>query len=149
MLSDLTPFLWEIPGSSSAWHELNSEQLHRVMKETTQRVTHEIEAILSNWPPPLPSECQNSPPQQQPLMSNSRPPGHVNESNNNGVCRGGWMLMSLFAIDTLPRERVFLLVTQAYSDKVKKIRVLPTGVEPMTFRLVLRMLYHWATGDSW
>ena len=29
---------------------------------------------------------------------------------------------------------VFLLVTQAYSDKVKKIRVLPTGVEPMTFR---------------
>ena len=37
---------------------------------------------------------------------------------------------------------VFLLVTQAYSDKVKKIRVLPTGVEPMTFRLVLRMLYH-------
>ena len=46
---------------------------------------------------------------------------------------------------------VFLLVTQAYSDKVKKkkIRVLPTEVEPMTFRLVLRMLYHWATGDSW
>ena len=37
---------------------------------------------------------------------------------------------------------VFLLVTQAYSDKVKKIRVLPTGVEPVTFRLVLRMLYH-------
>ena len=37
---------------------------------------------------------------------------------------------------------VFLLVTQAYSDKVKKIRVLPTGVEPMTFRLVLQMLYH-------
>ena len=36
----------------------------------------------------------------------------------------------------------FLSVTQAYSDKVKKIRVLPTGVEPMTFRLVLRMLYH-------
>ena len=38
---------------------------------------------------------------------------------------------------------VFLLVTQAYSDKVKKkIRVLPTGVEPITFRLVLRMHYH-------
>ena len=30
----------------------------------------------------------------------------------------------------------------------KKFRVLPTGVEPMTFRLVLRMLYHWAIGDS-
>ena len=31
----------------------------------------------------------------------------------------------------------------------KEIRVLPTGVEPMTFRLLVRMLYHWATaGDS-
>ena len=31
----------------------------------------------------------------------------------------------------------------------KKIRVLPTGVEPMTFWLVLRMLCHCAIGDSW
>ena len=36
---------------------------------------------------------------------------------------------------------VFLLVTQAYSDKVKKIRVLPTGVEPMTFRLQSNLDY--------
>ena len=46
------------------------------------------------------------------------------------------------SITLISEYDVFLLVTQAYSDKVKKIRVLPTGVEPMTFRLVLRMLYH-------
>ena len=39
------------------------------------------------------------------------------------------------------KDEIFQLVTQAYSEK-KKFRVLPTGVEPMTFRLVLRMLYH-------
>ena len=31
----------------------------------------------------------------------------------------------------------------------KEIRVLLSGVEPKTFRLLVRMLYHWATGDSW
>ena len=31
----------------------------------------------------------------------------------------------------------------------KKFRVLPTGVEPTIFRLLVRTLYHWATGDSW
>ena len=31
----------------------------------------------------------------------------------------------------------------------KKFRVLPTGVEPTTFRLPVRTLCHWATGDSW
>ena len=31
----------------------------------------------------------------------------------------------------------------------RKIRVLPTGVEAMTFRLLVRMLYHWAIWDSW
>ena len=45
------------------------------------------------------------------------------------------------------KDVIFQLVTQAYSGK--NFRVLPTGVEPMTLRLVLRMLYHWAIGDSW
>ena len=31
----------------------------------------------------------------------------------------------------------------------KEIRVLLSGVEPKTSRLLVRMLYHWATGDSW
>ena len=31
----------------------------------------------------------------------------------------------------------------------KEIRLLLSGVEPKTFRLLVRMLYHWATGDSW
>ena len=31
----------------------------------------------------------------------------------------------------------------------KKIRVLLSGVEPKTFRLLVQLLYHWATGDSW
>ena len=30
-----------------------------------------------------------------------------------------------------------------------EIPVLLPGVEPMTFWLIVRMLYHWATGDSW
>ena len=30
-----------------------------------------------------------------------------------------------------------------------KLRVLLTGVEPMTFWLLVQMLYHWVTGDSW
>ena len=33
-------------------------------------------------------------------------------------------------------------MTQTYSEK--KIPVLPTGVEPKTFPLLVRMLYHWA-----
>ena len=33
-------------------------------------------------------------------------------------------------------------------DSEKKIRVFPTGVEPMTFWLLVQILYHWATGDS-
>ena len=31
----------------------------------------------------------------------------------------------------------------------KKIRALRSRVEPKTFRLLVRMLYHRATGDSW
>ena len=31
----------------------------------------------------------------------------------------------------------------------KRMRVLLSGVEPKTFRLLVRMLYHWVTGDSW
>ena len=31
----------------------------------------------------------------------------------------------------------------------KNIRVLLSGVEPKSFRLLVRMLYHLATGDSW
>ena len=31
----------------------------------------------------------------------------------------------------------------------ENIRVLPVGVEPMTFRLPVQMLYHGATGESW
>ena len=31
----------------------------------------------------------------------------------------------------------------------EKTQVLPTGVEPVTFWLLVQMLYHWATGDSW
>lgn len=30
-----------------------------------------------------------------------------------------------------------------------KIQVLPTGVDPMTFRLLVRMLFGCAVGDSW
>ena len=31
----------------------------------------------------------------------------------------------------------------------EKIRELLSRVEPKTFRLLVRMLYHWAKGDSW
>ena len=31
----------------------------------------------------------------------------------------------------------------------ENIRVLPVGVEPMTFRLLVHTLYHRATGESW
>ena len=31
----------------------------------------------------------------------------------------------------------------------KENRLLLSGVEPKTFRLLVRMLYHWATGDPW
>ena len=46
-----------------------------------------------------------------------------------------------FIIKFEVKDDVYQTVTQAYSEKIK-IRVLPTGVEPMTFRLLLRMLYH-------
>ena len=46
------------------------------------------------------------------------------------------------------------LVTRAYSEKGKKLTEFSTGVKPMTFQLLVQMLYHWATlhdciGDSW
>ena len=41
---------------------------------------------------------------------------------------------------------IFFLVTDA-GILGKKFRVLPTGVEPTTFRLLVRTLYHCATGD--
>ena len=48
-------------------------------------------------------------------------------------------IAKIFANRSRIEYDVFLLVTQAYSDKVKKIRVLPIGVEPMTFRLDLEL----------
>lgn len=38
------------------------------------------------------------------------------------------------------KDVFFHSITQAYSEK--KIRVIPTGVEPMTLRLLVQMLYH-------
>ena len=38
------------------------------------------------------------------------------------------------------------------NKRKKEIQVLVqvlSGVEPNTFRLLVRMLYHWATGDLW
>ena len=51
-------------------------------------------------------------------------------------------------------EKHFLVRMMCYSRKwhrytrKKEIRLLLSGVEPKTFRLLVRMLYHWATGDS-
>ena len=46
------------------------------------------------------------------------------------------------------KDVLILLVVTPVTRK-KKTRVLPTGVEPMTFWLLVQMLYHRATGDSW
>ena len=45
------------------------------------------------------------------------------------------------------RKMIFL--SQWHSQLERIIWVLPTKVEPMTFWLLVQMLYHWATGDSW
>ena len=55
------------------------------------------------------------------------------------MCKGPF----LFTFTAVPtkcflKDEIFRLVTQAYSEKKKKkFRVIPTGVEPMTFLLVL------------
>ena len=36
-----------------------------------------------------------------------------------------------------------------FSQGKKKVRMIATGVEPMTIRLLARMLYHRAMGDLW
>ena len=41
---------------------------------------------------------------------------------------------------------MYQLVTQAYAKK--KIRLLLSRVEPITFRLQVRILYYWAIGDK-
>ena len=41
-----------------------------------------------------------------------------------------------------------VLVSKWHRYTRKKIRVLLSGVEPKSFRFLVRMLYHWATGDS-
>ena len=42
---------------------------------------------------------------------------------------------------------VLFKVTQAYSEKNPSAPI--TSRTYKTFRLLVRMLYHWATGDSW
>ena len=50
----------------------------------------------------------------------------------------------------LDNDVIIQWVIRACTLGKKEIRVLLTGVEPIkTFRLLVRMLYHLATGDSW
>ena len=49
--------------------------------------------------------------------------------------------MANFKPGEYEKDVFILLVTQVTR---KKIWVLPTGVEPMTFWLLVQMLYHWA-----
>ena len=46
----------------------------------------------------------------------------------------------IIIIIIIENDVLFQKVTQAYSEK--KIRVLLSGVEPKTFRLLVQMLYH-------
>ena len=46
-------------------------------------------------------------------------------------------------------EQMYFSVSDIGRLGTKEILVLATEVEPKTFRLLVRMLYHWATEDSW
>ena len=47
-------------------------------------------------------------------------------------------------------EWCIILESDTYRHiRKKEIRVLLLGVDPKTFRLLVRMLYHWAIGGSW
>ena len=46
------------------------------------------------------------------------------------------------------KPQIFVLVSDLGGYK-GKTRLVSTGVEPVTFCLLVQMLYHWATGDSW
>ena len=65
-----------------------------------------------------------------------RCPNHM-ESSNDGT-NIFWEWCTLYFFSKWHRQ-----------TRKKKFRVLPSGVEPKTFRLLVRMLYHWATGDLW
>lgn len=39
-----------------------------------------------------------------------------------------------------------VMVLYCHTHTLKKCRVLRTGAKPMTFRLLVRMIYHWVTG---
>ena len=54
-----------------------------------------------------------------------------------------------FSNGIFPVHKIMKIVLWHRHTWKKKFRVLPTGVEPKTFRLLVRMLCHWATGDSW
>ena len=47
------------------------------------------------------------------------------------------------------RVRMMYYSKSHRQTRKKEIRVLLSGVEPKTFRLLVRLLYHRATGDSW
>ena len=60
---------------------------------------------------------------------------------SNNVCKKEQRKIFANEHVNMLKDDVFQSVTQAYSEK-EIFRVLATGVKPMTFRLVLRMLYH-------
>ena len=77
----------------------------------------------------------------------------LTENSTNFRLRDHEILPEISAIFRLNNSRnsakfVCILFAQ-YCTRKKEIRVLLSGVEPKTFRLLVRMLYHWATGASW
>ena len=70
--------------------------------------------------------------------------------------RNSWLNLGLHSLHVIERpskansnENDVLFSKWHRHTRIKKIWVLLSGVEPKTFRLLVWMLYHWATGDSW
>ena len=76
------------------------------------------------------------------------------------ICQIKWFLNSLEKVITEVSDKQFKIKTSNSNENDelsskwhrhtrKKIWVFLSGVEPRTFLLLVRMPYHWATGDSW
>ena len=81
-----------------------------------------------------------------PWLSNRVPPGWWSAA----VCRSGLCAIRLGSkLQVRWHEENDVLFSRWHRQTRKKeTRVLLSGVETKTFRLLVRMLYHWATGDS-
>ena len=106
----------------------------------------EIWRFFSFFQSPPPSSTHFSVPQK--CLKSTYPPRSYAPLPQKKLPQHSLAYMKIQTSKTMVRMMYYSREWHRHTRK-KEIQVLLSGVEPKTFRLLVRMLYHWATGDSW